>query len=194
MNIHGIPDEATLAAYEKNGAKTDPSGWFGPDPTKEPYGQTFRTCFYCGSIHPYDLLRAMMAHPVALERTDRKYGYPHKFYVEGIPNPLAGKPVSLVSTSASTYHYPDFDAFKKAHPESDGWCNHTQKPHETHPEITSFRAEQKSPAHATSHAKFYTKHIADVEGDKRTALIEAIQKRTGIIFSITDDGVLLYAG
>ena len=52
----------------------------------------FRTCDYCGSIHPEDLFAALQTHPtVRLDRADMKYGWPHKYYVEGIPNPRAGQ-------------------------------------------------------------------------------------------------------
>lgn len=47
--------------------------------------QTFRSCAYCGSIHPADLAAELRAHPNAgtLEMADRKYGWPHKFYASG---------------------------------------------------------------------------------------------------------------
>ena len=54
-------------------------GWHWCEPAR---GEHFRRCSYCGSIHPDDLAaepswRASWA--------DRKYGWPHKFYVD-IPN------------------------------------------------------------------------------------------------------------
>jgi len=53
-------------------------GWVWREPR---YGDHFRTCSFCGCIHPEDLAaeqgwRASWA--------DMKYGWPHKFYVEGI--------------------------------------------------------------------------------------------------------------
>jgi hypothetical protein len=68
-------------------APTDPvhpeaarwDGWSWCEPFR---GEHFRRCSYCGSIHPADLV----AEPVwAPEWADRKYGWPHKFYVH-IPN------------------------------------------------------------------------------------------------------------
>lgn len=56
-------------------------------PIIEPY----RSCDYCGSIHPEDLL-AVLAAGAKLHPADEKYGWPHKFYVEEIPNPLVGVP------------------------------------------------------------------------------------------------------
>jgi hypothetical protein len=58
-----------------------------------PYAETFRTCFYCGSIHPEDLYRLLSSGTATLGGSDWKYGWPHKFYVEGIPNPVAGQRV-----------------------------------------------------------------------------------------------------
>lgn len=55
-----------------------------------PYAETFRTCSYCGCIHPEDLLAALRA-GARLERAGMKYGWPHKLYVENMPNPKAGE-------------------------------------------------------------------------------------------------------
>src|SRR3990172_5550282 len=43
-----------------------------------PYGQATRTCGYCGSVHPEDLLRELVA-GATLGGSDWKYGWPHKF-------------------------------------------------------------------------------------------------------------------
>jgi hypothetical protein len=73
--------------------------WREPEPSRQPYGTSFRTCSYCGSIHPEDLLHYLQAGNVRLGGSDWKYGWPHKFYVDGIPNPLAGKIVETGSES-----------------------------------------------------------------------------------------------
>lgn len=39
-----------------------------------------RSCNYCGSLHPEDLLK-LIGDGAELELADRKYGYPHKIYV-----------------------------------------------------------------------------------------------------------------
>lgn len=41
-----------------------------------------RHCNYCGSLHPADLLQAV-AQGARISGADWKYGWPHKFYVEG---------------------------------------------------------------------------------------------------------------
>lgn len=73
--------------------KLEPT-WRAPEASREPYGESFRRCYYCGSIHPEDLLKALQE-GATLEGTDRKYGWPHKFYVEGIPNLIVGRQVQM---------------------------------------------------------------------------------------------------
>lgn len=93
---------------------------------------TFRTCGYCGSIHPADLLAALSAGIATLHGADWKYGYPHKFYVEGLPNlfegeqcrngtvykdgtetPILGKPAKYAHGKFYTEHFDD-DGFGHA--------------------------------------------------------------------------------
>lgn len=73
--------------------------WRPPTPDRPPYGNPYRTCSYCGSLHPEDLLNAIKAGGIKLDLADLKYGWPHKFYVEGIPNPLAGQQVKCGSNA-----------------------------------------------------------------------------------------------
>lgn len=40
----------------------------------------YRTCSYCGSIHPADLITEIQSGN-AMGGSDWKYGYPHKFYL-----------------------------------------------------------------------------------------------------------------
>lgn len=59
--------------------------WRPAGPTRDD-GQgmnlAYRSCGYCGSIHPEDLLAALKSGST-LGGADWKYGYPHKFYVKG---------------------------------------------------------------------------------------------------------------
>jgi hypothetical protein len=70
--------------------KFGPTKWSDPRVDEE-YGQSepFRRCSYCGSVHPEDLLR-LIEGGASLHGADWKYGWPHKFYVEGIPNLTPG--------------------------------------------------------------------------------------------------------
>lgn len=88
-------------------------------------GNPLRTCWYCGSITAEDFYEILLREekestdstmdiggrpfPLkAIEMADWKYGYPHKLYIR-IPNPDAGRPVILGSTSdrhGTTLHPP----------------------------------------------------------------------------------------
>lgn len=66
------------------------------EPLNDKQGLATRTCSYCGSIHPEDLLKAIEA-GAKMGGSDWKYGWPHKFYVKGIPNPIAGQEIEVSS-------------------------------------------------------------------------------------------------
>jgi hypothetical protein len=70
-------------------------GWDWRDPRR---GESHRTCSYCGSCHPEDVvaavkrawelrsLQSIIDQPaIPIDWADRKYGWPHKFYLD-IPN------------------------------------------------------------------------------------------------------------
>lgn len=65
-------------AHEKdpNALRFEPHTWNRPTEARP-----FRTCSYCGSIHPTDLL-ALLHGGDKLTLADKKYGWPHKFYTE----------------------------------------------------------------------------------------------------------------
>lgn len=85
------------------------------DASEGPYGQPFRTCSYCGGMHPLDLLAAIKA-GATLDVADWKYGWPHKVYVEGVPNPLAGQRVVMGSNTEGGVTTPIWgDAPRHAH-------------------------------------------------------------------------------
>lgn len=77
-----------------------PNEWVTYPDRGGPYGYPFRQCSYCGSMHPEDFFNALKngARP---DMADWKYGWPHKFYVNGIVNPLAGQVVEVGSRSGS---------------------------------------------------------------------------------------------
>ena len=50
-----------------------------------PLPEPVRKCWYCGSIHPEDLVR-VLGDGASMSGTDKSY----KFYVHGVPNPNAG--------------------------------------------------------------------------------------------------------
>jgi hypothetical protein len=62
--------------------------WRPPHP--EYADRAYRSCGYCGSIHPEDLLK-LLAEGAKLSGSDWKYGYPHKFYMTRDQPRLFGK-------------------------------------------------------------------------------------------------------
>lgn len=59
-----------------------------------PYAYPFRTCSFCGSVHPGDALN-FLKHGARAHDADWKYGWPHKFYLDGVLNPIFGKTVAI---------------------------------------------------------------------------------------------------
>lgn len=211
------PDRPLCHGEKPRFTRTHPS-WRVPDPRAEarprnhedeprrpegmpdsPYGQPFRTCSYCGSIHPEDLYTFLMlpkregpcracngpgpepdksdiiawmnwsrasylnTHScrVTLHGADWKYGWPHKFYVEGIENPIAGVPVISSSTSY-------FDEAKGRH-------------------VTELG--EPYPAPQFTHAKFYNEHLLDCDDEAFAALIPLLDREGGIRFERRTEGL-----
>lgn len=120
----------------------------------------YRTCGYCGSIHPEDLLTVLQS-GAELGGSDWKYGWPHKFYLR-VPNPNRDA-ITEVGSSSSV---------------EDGK-----------------RVETPIMGRAGDfHAKWYNQHLND-EGYSeaaRRALLEALARHSGIVFSFDAEGRLMY--
>lgn len=55
-----------------------------------------RSCSYCGSLHPADLLLWVEQRGAKLELADMKYGWPHKFYIRyESQRPAGGAPIKF---------------------------------------------------------------------------------------------------
>lgn len=136
--------------------------WREPTPTRPPYGETFRSCSYCGSVHPADLLE-LLDKGAQLGGSDWKYGWPHKFYISYIPNPLAGQVVEMGSRSTC---------------QQDG---------------TRVTEPIMSPAPQFSHAKWYNDHLMDdgFDDEAREKLFAALKLHANIEFTF-EDGKLGY--
>ncbi len=142
-----------------------------------PYEETFRTCAFCGSIHPEDLVSLLRSatlegSAVRLKGSDWTYGWPHKFYVEGIPNPRAGAIIPIyaycglrerLGPNAERYTYPD------------GLQTWREKTGEY-------------PAPPTQGAKWYNQHFLDAGYDDEALLDlqDLVWRFSGISFSIVD--------
>jgi hypothetical protein len=141
--------------------------WRDAEPPNIAKGQRYwtgrlRSCGYCGSMHPSDVVAAIQAGARG-EWADMKYGWPHKSYFEGVPNPHAG----LLEVRSSANFKPDEDYTKDWIETGDG---HWRKP--------------GKPASETTHGKFYTVHLMDATPEEK-AIIESHLELT---FEFTDDG------
>lgn len=142
--------------------------------------QVFRTCSYCGSMHPEDLLAALKA-GATLGGADWKYGWPHKFYVQDIPNANQGKPVSYISGSvrpADKARLEEQYAGRDIRFEEDeGWLRYRVY------EIEG----------ATTHGKWYNVHFLDVDGPEFDELAALVLEKAGIQFEREGDNDLKYS-
>lgn len=86
------PEKPTCHKNEQHMPGMPADHWYAEGRADRP----FRSCSYCGSIHPEDLVR-FLTNGATLESADWKYGWPHKFYVHGVPNPQAGQIVEIGS-------------------------------------------------------------------------------------------------
>lgn len=126
---------------------------------------SLRSCQFCGSMHPADLAAAIKA-GATVEWADWKYGWPHKLYVNGVPNPHAGLDEARMTSNR------DFDgATRIALPR--------------YSELTGKRVEdyvnfvKVEKAAATTWGKFYTVHLQDAAPEDR----EVIERAMGLRFT-----------
>lgn len=131
-----------------------------------------RSCAYCGSMHPADLAAAIRSGAKA-SWADRKYGWPHKAYADGIPNPHAGMLEVRSSSSSPSEHY----SREVREPRYD---------ERTGDRIADYvrYTEQPRPAAATTYGKFYSVHLQDATPEDR----ELIERHLGIAFDFDDKG------
>lgn len=135
-----------------------------------------RHCAYCGSMHPADAAAAIRAGAKG-EWADRKYGWPHKAYFEGIPNQHAG----LLEVRSSLYSgAKELTADELArYPKR---VQHGFNPRTGDPEY--HYEPDGSPAATTTDGKFYSVHLQDATPADR----ETIEAHLGLAFEFTDDG------
>jgi hypothetical protein len=124
-------------------------------------GQNFRTCSYCGSIHPDDLL-AFLKQGAKMGGADWKYGWPHKFYVRDIPHPMEGKEVVQGMHSKGVQR-------------ADGTWDRIETP------LTGIAGKMW--------AKWYNEHLIDLEGEVFEKLAEALLVHCGIQWTKDEKGL-----
>jgi hypothetical protein len=149
--------------------------WREPQLQRKPYGEPFRSCSYCGSIHPEDLI-ALLKAGATMHGADWKYGWPHKFYVEGIPNPHAGKIVEMGSSSGGDIGEETPGAQWKS------TCGHTDCKKRTR-DHGYWQVPHMASAPKTTPAKFYNAHLEDCSDELLAVLLPLVMQQTGIEFS-----------
>ncbi len=127
--------------------------------------EPFRTCSHCGSMNPEDLVKALEA-GASLEGSDWKYGWPHKFYVTGIPNPSPDTILLL------------------------GYSSGGRNPDGT--PIRGIRDLKWDKAGPVRRGKFYNDHLLDLEPELFARVSKVLVEKSGIEFKIGDDGKLHY--
>lgn len=156
----------------------------------EPYSEPYRTCGYCGSIHPEDLYRAMMRHPspdFRITGSDWKYGWPHKFYVDGIPNLAAGEPVG-------TYAYGNREVLELNYPGCPIERREGRKSRMLGMvEPTTWRVqvdEHNAPIYV--HAKWYNIHLIDLTPVTFEVFAAVLQSHHDVRWTKNEDGRLMW--
>lgn len=142
-----------------------------PDNGTDPHYTAHRKCSYCGSIHPEDLV-TLLRNGARLEGADWKYGWPHKFYVEGVPNAVAGslRRVSSRSSAGNADQQPD-----------DPWYTDW-----THDPVTNrWEGVRNSPAPQFAPTKFYNQHLGDLQSDAFTEVAALIYQNTRVLFDMS---------
>lgn len=150
---------------------------YGPWSWREPHrGEHFRRCSFCGSVNPDDLA----AEPAwRAEWADRKYGWPHKFYVD-IPNRDTARLYVLGSSSGPEppmgcpgwIARADLTPEQAAAVEEGGFGDNDSR---------TFFDFGRRPVH---HAKFYSIHLRDADLDP--AVKQLIEQRCGLVFDFLD--------
>jgi hypothetical protein len=152
--------------------------WRPPQLQRTPYAEPFRSCSYCGSIHPQDLLFQLTGKVgVTMHGADWKYGWPHKFYVEGILNPIAGQIAEIggasggdigENTSGAVWH---------------NTCGHADCKDRTHSH-GYWHVPTMEPAPQFTRAKFYNEHLKDCSDELFATLVPLLKQHTGIEWTL----------
>jgi|SRR5471030_543119 len=174
--------QITCHTADKNSQRFGTPTWCAPRPAREtdsgdPHARLYHTCSYCGSISAEDLLVALEAGAKA-EVADWKYGWPHKIYVEGIPNPKAGQPVHLYTfATVYTERMRDEGGWERLGTDATKWrrC------------FDTVRAPEHIPT------KFYSVHLKDATVETFQKLAGILFAQTGIAFSRNERGELFFA-
>lgn len=157
-------------------------GWSWGDPR---HGEHFRRCSFCGSVSPEDLAAEPSWHA---DWADRKYGWPHKFYVD-IPNrdPGALFVVSGRSDASEGPYAPGGEKWTPPEPGLIAWDDLTPEQLAIAERDGWKRIDYVCFGTRASHfGKFYTIHLADPAIGQDVK--DVIQRVSGLRFTFADDG------
>lgn len=127
------------------------------------------TCSYCGSMNQDKFMEYLEAGSVTLGPTDKSY----KVYVEGVPNPNAGKPVIRTSASGPKDYVPEGKGWIKVTPLSRVTLPHFAKGHS---DGSYVKVEPDGP-HLFS--KFYFQHLSQDQMIRFVELLNAQKLNIG---------------
>lgn len=178
--MSSTPEKSIAHRHDMNhfGRASNPDGlvpWRDAEAPDIEKGRTvgeLRSCGYCGSMHPADLAAAIKAGAHG-HWADFKYGWPHKWYVEDIPNPHAGMPETRASSSSKSEQYPR-EVREPRYDERTG----------ERVADRVYYTEEPRPAAAKTWGKFYTVHLQDATPEDR----ETIARAMGLNFTFSEDG------
>jgi hypothetical protein len=191
-----LPPRAPDPSGLKEGDKIPEGANVGGSPT------VWRSCWYCGSMHPEDLHRFLVDGTATMHGCDWKYGWPHKFYVD-VVNPDPDR-LWLVSTrsggpcrecraaiwacrpyTTGGPELPPLPEWPPAKPDCD-WCDGSGfNPHHV--------SENAFGTYPRLHGKFYNVHLLELEQAALDALTPLVLAQTGIRFSLDANGRLFYS-
>lgn len=134
-----------------------------------------RSCGYCGSMHPSDVVAAIQAGAVG-SFADMKYGWPHKAYFSKIPNPHVGMLESRMSQSHPQQEDIDSGAMIRVP---------TGRFSETDGSPTYTWVEKGKPASALTNGKFYSVHLQDATPEEK----DIIERHLGVRFTFNGSTV-----
>jgi hypothetical protein len=144
-----------------------------------PYYYDWRTCSYCGSIHPEDLLRVLLA-GARMHSADWKYGWPHKFYLEDVPNKYAGQDCRTGAVYAGDH---PLEELKREYPQAVNWQQKDGR----------WRADLRGKAPAHAPAKWYNEHLLDLDEVAFVPVAQTILLHTHIEFKIIEGRLKYWA-
>ena len=174
-----------MDAYDPAADRVHGSGWnsaarWGGWHWEDPRGaEHFRRCSFCGSISPEDLAAEPSWHA---SWADQKYGWPHKFYVEGVTN--RHPEILRIMTALSPGQE---DRMEREHYQ---WHAIADVPPGT--DVSGWRLEDGRYSHVglgsdeTHFVKFYTIHLADPAISQEVK--DTIQRVSGLRFTFTEGG------